>query len=128
MSPSGDSDDSDNQHNESELDVGLVGEASHRLDDSSMSEQTDSHDLSMSEWTDSNDSSTSELTDSHDSYIVTGGDFGKLVHLKHVASLQIMRNITLMKYHFVPARNYKFPSRSFNGHPRFFSNKLAIPI
>ena len=70
------------------MDVGLVSEASHRLDDSSMSVQTDSHDLSKSERTDSNDSSifeqpnsldlsTSELTDSHDSYIVTGGDLVK---------------------------------------------------
>ena len=67
MSPSGDSDDSDNQLNESELDVGLVGEASHRLDDSSMSEQTDSHDLSMSERTDCNDSSMFEQPNSHDS-------------------------------------------------------------
>ena len=74
MSPSGDSDDSDNQHNESELDVGLVCEASHRLDDSSMSEQPNSH-----------DSSSSELTDSHDSYVVTGGDFGKVVHLKSMS-------------------------------------------
>ena len=43
-----------------------------------------------------------------------------MVRLKACRKLTDDEKYNLMKYHFVPARNYKFPSRSFNGNPRFF--------
>ena len=85
-----------------------------------LNKHTDSRDSSMFEQPNSHDSSTSELTDSHDSYIVTGGDFGKVVRLKACCKLTDNEKYNLMQYHFVAARNYKFPSRSFNSRPHFF--------
>ena len=47
-----------------------------------------------------------------------------MVHVKACCKLTDNEKYNLMKYHFVPARNYKFPSCSFNGHPHFFQINL----
>ena len=60
------------------------------------------------------------LDDDDDSNLIRIGDFGKIVKVSR--KLTDDEKYVLMKHHFVPGLNYKFPSRSFNGRPRCFQS------
>jgi len=55
---------------------------------------------------------------SHDDICL--GDFGKVVKLKSERSLTDHEKYTLLKNHFIPTSNFKFPPRIFNGYTRHF--------
>lgn len=87
----------------SELDTGSADESSDsesELDTQSMSEAQQTNDYS------------------NESSVINSGDFGKVVC--SCRKLTDNEKYTLMKHHFIPGQNYKFPPRSFGGHPRSF--------
>ena len=45
-----------------------------------------------------------------------------MVNLKACRNLTDEEKYYLLKHHFIPAQNYKFPPRHFSGRPRFFQN------
>ena len=52
--------------------------------------------------------------------ISSSGDFGQVVQLKTVRKLYDHEKYTLLTTHFVPPRNYKFPTRNVGGRDRCF--------
>ena len=65
---------------------------------------------------------SSPCTSNQDSDLIRSGDFGKVVNLKACRNLTDEEKYYLLKHHFIPAQNYKFPPRHFSGRPRFFQN------
>ena len=53
---------------------------------------------------------------------VTSGDFGKVVLLKAERNLSKSEMVFLLNNHFIPGRNYQFPSRLGSGHNRHFQH------
>ena len=47
----------------------------------------------------------------------------RVVQLKALRKLTDNEKLVLLKQHFVPSRNYKFPTRSFHGHCRHFQQR-----
>ena len=52
--------------------------------------------------------------------ISSSGDFGQVVQLKTVRKFYDHEKYTLLTTHFVPPRNYKFPTRNVGGRDRCF--------
>jgi hypothetical protein len=53
---------------------------------------------------------------------ICSGDLGKVVQLKAQRSLTENEKFFLLKHHFVPPKNYNFPSRVFGDRQRHFQN------
>ena len=53
---------------------------------------------------------------------ISSGDFGQVAELKTERKLTDHEKLTLLAAHFVPPRNYKFPTRNVGGRGRCFQH------
>ena len=53
---------------------------------------------------------------------INSGDFGQVAQLKAKRKLTDHEKLTILSTHFVPPRNYTFPTRNVGGHGRCFQH------